>query len=235
MATGVPRSRKDPAVRRQEILDAVIALGADQGLDKIKVRDVADHVGVAPGLIHHYFPSMDELLAESFGQWADASLEQLRGLHDEVPPRVALALLVADVSPRQRLWNDALSTATRHAQLRERARQLSEEYLAQVEAMIQAGIDERAFTCAIPRDTAWRIILMLDGLVAMVHILELIKLPEVATLVGPVVENELGLEPRSFTELVQAVLAAEIPDLAQRRSERDPRQPRGHGRSGATG
>jgi AcrR family transcriptional regulator len=222
VTTVASRSRKDPAVRRQEILDAVIALGTDQGLDKIKVRDVADHVGVAPGLIHHYFPSMDELLAESFGQWADASLEQLRGLHDEVPPRVALALLVADVSPRQRLWNDALSTATRHTQLRQRARQLSEDYLAQVQAMIQAGIDEGAFTCATPRDSAWRIILLLDGLVAMVHILDLIQLTEVPTLVGPVVENELGLEPTTFTELVQAVVAAEIPDLAQRRSAKQP-------------
>jgi AcrR family transcriptional regulator len=217
--TVATRSRKDPAVRRQEILDAVIALGTDQGLDKIKVRDVADHVGVAPGLIHHYFPSTDELLAESFGQWADATLEQLNGLHEEVPPRVALALLVADVTPRQRLWNDALTTSTRHDRLRQRARDLSEAYLAQVEAMIQAGIDDGTFTCAAPRESAWRIILMLDGLVAMVHILNVIRLPEVATLVGPVVEHELGLEPRSFTELVQAVLAAEIPGLAQRRAD----------------
>lgn len=225
MATAAPRSRKDPAVRRQEILDAVIELGTVQGLDRIKVRDVADHVGVAPGLIHHYFPSMDELLAESFGQWADASLEQLDGLHDEVPPRVALALLVADVSPRQRLWNDALSTSTRHDRLRHRARELSEAYLAQVEAMIQAGVDDGTFTCEVPRESAWRIILMLDGLVAMVHILHVIALPEVATLVGPVVERELGLEPRSFTELVQAVLAAEIPGMAHRRA--DPAEQRG--------
>lgn len=206
MATG--RTRKPPEVRRREILDAVIAIGADRGLDAVSVRDVAAHCGVAPGLIHHYFPSFDELLAESFGTWADASLKELQRLSESASPRMALALTVANVSPDQRIWNDALSTASRYQQLRARARSLSEDYLAHVEGLIRAGIEKEQFVCPDPHLSAWRIILVLDGMVAMVHILDLIHRDQLATIAGPVVERELDLEPGTFTELVQAVLTS---------------------------
>lgn len=218
MAPTTSHSRKSPAVRRQEILDAVVALASAKGLDGVRTRDVAEQVGVAPGLIHHYFPSMDDLLAESFGQWADALLAQLQRIPDELPARTSLALLVAEMAPEQRLWTDALTTASRFDLLRERARELSVAYLDHVAAIIQAGIDEGTFTCANPRESAWRLILTLDGLVAMVHTLGLIEPAEVPFLVGPVVENDLGLQPGSFTELVQAVAAAgaEMPSILRR-------------------
>ncbi|MFC5179486.1 TetR/AcrR family transcriptional regulator [Nocardioides taihuensis] len=203
------RKRKSPEVRRREILDAVIAIGSDSGLDAVSVRDVAERCGVAPGLIHHYFPSMDELLAESFGSWADSSLRQLQEISAGASPRVALALTVANLSPDQRIWHDALSTASRYSQLRARARSLSEDYLAHVEGLVRAGVEVGQFACPDPRESAWRIILVLDGMVAMMHILDLIGRDELATIVGPVVENELDLARGSFTELVQAVLASD--------------------------
>ncbi|MCW2756431.1 MAG: hypothetical protein JWO46_177 [Nocardioidaceae bacterium] len=208
------RSRKPPEVRRQEILDAVVAIAADHGLDAISARDVAERAGVAPGLIHHYFPSMDELLAESFGKWADGQLEHLQRVADDVPPRVSLALTVAHLSPEQRIWNDALSTATRFSELRHRARRLSEAYLAHVQGTIEAGVADGTFVCASPRDSAWRIILILDGMVAMVHILDLIQAREIAAIISPVVEHDLGLEPGSFADLVLAVMARETPGWA---------------------
>jgi AcrR family transcriptional regulator len=206
------RTRKPPEVRRREILDAAIAIGAERGLDRINVREVADRCGVAPGLIHHYFPSVDELLAESFGSWADSSLKVLQELSGSKSPRMALALTVANLSPDQRIWHDALSSASRHTQLRDRARSLSEDYLAHVEGLIRAGVEMKQFTAPDPQASAWRIILVLDGMVAMMHILDMIPPDQLATIVGPVVERELELAPGSFTELVQAVLnAGDVP------------------------
>ena len=201
------RQRKSPEVRRQEILDAAVSLGAERGLESVSIRDVAKRAAVAPGLIHHYFPSLDALLTESFGSWADAILRQLRQQSDGVSPRMALALAVANLYPEQRIWNDALSTASRFAQLRDKARELSVEYLDHVESLIRAGVDDGAFVCDDPTRAAWRIILILDGLVAMVHILEIIKPEETALIVGPVIEGQLKLERGTFTELVQAVTA----------------------------
>ena len=37
-----------------------------KGLAATTVRDVAEELGVSPGLVHHYFDSMDDLLATAF-------------------------------------------------------------------------------------------------------------------------------------------------------------------------
>lgn len=199
--------RKPPEVRRQEIIEAAAAIGAERGLESVTVRDVAARASVAPGLIHHYFPSLDALLTESFGSWADGVLGQLRQNAEGMSPKVALALTVTHLYPEQRIWIDALTTAARFSQLRERARELSVDYLDHTVATIQAGVDLGMFTCDDPTHAAWRIILLLDGMVAMVHILELIEPEQVPLIVGPVVEDQLGLERGSFTELVQALSA----------------------------
>lgn len=201
-----PRKRKSPEVRRLEILDAAIAIGAERGLDAISTRDIAARIDVAPGLIHHYFPSLDGLLAESFGRWADTSLRELQDLSRDVSPRMALAFTVARLTPDQRIWHDALSSAWRYTELRARAKSLSEDYLSHVEGLIRTGVAEGQFVCADPRLSAWRIILILDGAVAMVHILELIDWQELSRIVGPVVERELALPSETFTELIEAAL-----------------------------
>lgn len=205
------RTRKAPEIRRQEILDALIAVASTRGLDCITVRDVAQSANVTPGLIHHYFPSMDELLATAFGEWADRSLRRTREEADGVSPRMGLALLVADNHPEQRLWHDAMTTASRFALLKKRAVDLSVSYRDHMESLIRAGIADGSFTCDHPQSTAWRIILMLDGLVPIVHVLGLIAKQEIPHIVGPVVESELGLESGSFTDLTLAVMRNSTP------------------------
>ena len=202
------RRRKAPEVRRREILDAATALGIERGLESVSVRDVAERASVAPGLIHHYFPSLDALVTESFGSWADESLTFLRQQTRGVPPRTGLALIVANLTPDQRIWNDALTTSSRFSQLNQRARELSIDYLTHVESLIRAGIADGAFRCDDPTLAAWRLILMLDGLVAMVHIIKIIEPGQIPIIVGPVVEDQLQLERGSFTELVQAVMSS---------------------------
>lgn len=199
------RQRKTPEARRRQIQEAVIRVGTESGMDGITVRDVAEAAGVAPGLIHHYFPSTDDLLAESFGAWADASLRQLTDLPEGVPPTVALALVVANLTPDQRLWHDALSSASRYDKLRERALELSVNYQGHVESVIRAGVEDGSFTCADPESSTWRIILILDGLVPMVHILGLIDRERIPELVGAVVEQELSLAPGSFAAVVKVL------------------------------
>ena len=119
---------------------------------------------------------------------------------------MALAFTVARLTPDQRIWNDALSSSSRFTELRARAKSLSEDYLRHVESLIRSGVAEGQFQCADPHLSAWRIILILDGAVAMVHILELIDWQELSRIVGPVIERELSLTPDTFTELIEAAL-----------------------------
>jgi AcrR family transcriptional regulator len=144
------RQRKTPEERRQEILDATVETAIRLGLDAVTARDVARAAGVVPGLIHHYFASVDELLAEAFGSWADRVLDDVRRLPPELPAPVRIAALVSNLTPEQRFWHDALSAAVRHRELRKRARRLSIAYLDHVEAVIRDGISEGSIVCADP-------------------------------------------------------------------------------------
>lgn len=197
-----PKRRKPPGVRRQEILQAIIAVGSERGLDTITARDVAAQAGVTPGLIHHYFPSMDALIAEAFGEWADGRLAAVAAQEGTASPLEALALLVVNVGPEQRLWYDALIASSRFELLRHRAKQLSESYHADVTGLIRAGVEAGLFHCSEPEAAAWRIILMLDGLVPMVYIMQLIEPQQIPGIAGPFIERELGLAERSLTPLI---------------------------------
>lgn len=57
------RDRKSPEVRRQEILDAAAALFVARGIDGVSIADIAEHAGIAKGLMYHYFTSKDDLVA----------------------------------------------------------------------------------------------------------------------------------------------------------------------------
>ena len=55
-----------PQQRRAAILDAAIAEIAERGFARTTSRHVAARAGVTHGLLHHYFPDHDTLLAAAF-------------------------------------------------------------------------------------------------------------------------------------------------------------------------
>ena len=48
--------------RRNQLVDAALRLFAEKGFDKTTIKDLSEAVGVAQGLIYHYFGSKEELL-----------------------------------------------------------------------------------------------------------------------------------------------------------------------------
>ncbi|MFJ7206542.1 TetR/AcrR family transcriptional regulator [Streptomyces sp. NPDC098789] len=71
------RIRKSPEARRAEIVDAATAVALTEGLECVTLRRIADELAVRPGLISHYFPSVEDLVAEAFGNAAGAELDAL--------------------------------------------------------------------------------------------------------------------------------------------------------------
>ncbi|MFJ3725875.1 TetR/AcrR family transcriptional regulator [Streptomyces sp. NPDC090045] len=71
------RIRKSPEARRAEIVDTAAAVALAEGLECLTLRRIADELDVRPGLISHYFPSVEDLVAEAFGTAAGAELEVL--------------------------------------------------------------------------------------------------------------------------------------------------------------
>jgi AcrR family transcriptional regulator len=49
--------------RRNQLIDTALTLFAEHGIEATRVSDIAQRAGVAQGLLYHYFPSKDALLA----------------------------------------------------------------------------------------------------------------------------------------------------------------------------
>lgn len=60
------RQRKKSEIRKQQILDAAIAVFAEKGFHSSRVSDIARRAGVAYGLVYHYFDNKEEILRTIF-------------------------------------------------------------------------------------------------------------------------------------------------------------------------
>lgn len=56
-----PQERLDPAVRREQILDAAIALSKTRGYTNITREAVTQAAGVSPRLLNYYYKTMNQL------------------------------------------------------------------------------------------------------------------------------------------------------------------------------
>jgi AcrR family transcriptional regulator len=85
------------AARRQRVLDAAMALGAEGGYDAVQMRAVAERAEVALGTIYRYFSSKDHLLAATMIDWsADLEAE----LKERPPQGATTATRTVDVVRR---------------------------------------------------------------------------------------------------------------------------------------
>jgi AcrR family transcriptional regulator len=80
------RRAQQAAATRQRILDAALDLFAQDDPARVTTRQVAAAAGVAEGLVFHYFPTRENLLAAALAG-RDALLERMTGRLDEVRPR----------------------------------------------------------------------------------------------------------------------------------------------------
>ncbi|UWZ81966.1 TetR/AcrR family transcriptional regulator [Occallatibacter riparius] len=88
-----PESAGPEPSRREEILEAMLDLVVEQGL-QAPMSALAKRSRASPGVIYHYFPSKDELIRAIY-QRVRASKRDilLEGVRAEMPPREALLLV----------------------------------------------------------------------------------------------------------------------------------------------
>lgn len=79
-----------PEERREAIVDAALAVAVRKGLGATTVRDVSAEMGTSSGLIHHYFDSMDDVLATAFDR---AAGQDLAAVEDAMENEVSASTL----------------------------------------------------------------------------------------------------------------------------------------------
>ncbi len=192
--------RMTPDQRREAIVAATLVVAVRKGLASTTVRDVAAEMGTSSGLIHHYFDSMDEVLAAAFERVAAHDLGlSARAMAEAASPVEALRVFFRTYTPADKdwafqLWLDAWAEAARRPAVQETTRRLNLEWQGLLERTIVAGVAAGAFLCPDPGAAAWRILSLLDGLALQVvaHGTTISREEVVAWATGAT-EGELGL------------------------------------------
>jgi len=82
-------------VNRAKLIEAAYEVLATQGYEATTIKAVAQAAGVAPGLIHYYFASKEELLAAVLEDAATRYADEMRQLRDTLPHESALTAAIA--------------------------------------------------------------------------------------------------------------------------------------------
>lgn len=201
MTSPTPRARKRPEERRAEILQEASHIALEQGLERVTLRAVADQLGVRPGLISHYFPAAEDLVAAAFELAITGERDRL--FSTSGGPTVRLARLVRRITTGEadelaRLWlnarhlgrfSDVLaqSLATQESIDREHMRALIEDGVAAGEFHT-----DDAFAACV------RVFVAIDGFSVYVNAVDSFEVPAYTTFVSDVCEWTLGLAPGSL-------------------------------------
>jgi AcrR family transcriptional regulator len=163
-----------PEDRRSAIIEAALIVARRKGLAAVTVRDVAHEMGTSSGLIHHYFETMDDVLAAAFERVAGEELAETETILAAAGSPVAvLAGFLDSYAPvgedwSFQLWLDAWAEAARRPALRQASSRLNLRWAGLLEKAIADGVDAGTFRCADPTGAAWRILSVVDGLALQV-------------------------------------------------------------------
>ncbi|MEW2294594.1 TetR family transcriptional regulator C-terminal domain-containing protein [Streptomyces sp. NPDC006743] len=193
------RIRKDPATRRAEIVDAAAAIALTEGLECITLRRIGEELDVRPGLISHYFPSADDLVAEAFGSAATGELDSLipperpEGTPTEHLARF-LARTVGDAyDAMSRLWINARHLSRYRPVLRDRVDEQEAAWRGRLGDVIRDGVAAGEFRTDDVPVAAVQILVVLDGLGAHANSGVSKRRPEVSGMAVATAERALGL------------------------------------------
>jgi AcrR family transcriptional regulator len=195
-------ARRNPATeRRSEIVRAASVLALAEGLESLTLRRVADVLGVVPGLVNHYFRSVEDLVAEAFAAAAHGELSTLFDEVDEAETpldrmRALIALLMSDERDDiSLLWIDAWNASRRSPALHAEVSRLMLVWQERVADLISAGVADGVFRAADPAAAAIRIMAVSDAFSLQAAVRSPVDYIVVRQMVIDGAERELDLRP----------------------------------------
>jgi AcrR family transcriptional regulator len=154
---GRPRNEAQREAQRERILVAAEALLVSHGVERSRLRDVAEAAGVSVGTVQHYFDTRDRLIAELFDWSAE---RRLRAWTEALPAdgdpwsRVVALLLASLPEPalwRSRIWIEFCAMA-RDDELRAKLDRFYDAWRPPFRQAIDEGIAAGVFNPAAPVD-----------------------------------------------------------------------------------
>lgn len=180
--------------RRQAILQATLALVATKGFAGVTLRDVAAAVGVAHGLIRHYFGTRDELVAAAFDAAVTAELARDEEHAERSEPLEVLADWLVNI-PREHylVWIDAWSEAPRNRALATALRRHHRDCERRLSRIIERLAADGSAHSESPADDARALTALGDGVAVQLHVLGTVSRRAADAVVLGGAEQRLGI------------------------------------------
>src|SRR5690625_4547026 len=139
------RQRLRPEQRRHEILSTAARIALEDGLERITLRGVAERLGVRPGLIGHYFPNSETLVAQAFEMAMEIERGYLFPVNQSANPLRVLRAYVVRAESRRAVPSARLRLNARHlsrysAVLREALCRQENKDIQIIEGLIEAAL-----------------------------------------------------------------------------------------------
>jgi AcrR family transcriptional regulator len=120
---------------RAQIVEATEQLMIEQGYAAVTSRGVAAAVGINPGLVHYYFPTLDDLFVAVFRRGAEKNVERMAVALASPQPLLALWRLCSEPIGGV-LFAELMAAANHRDALREDVTKLADQARRmQIEAM----------------------------------------------------------------------------------------------------
>lgn len=203
MPTTPPRRRRSPAEREAEIADAAVVVARAEGLAGVTLRGVAATVGVAPSLVAHYRPAMEDLVGDTFRTIASAEVDEVRRIVRREPDATTrLRVLLACIADPARddvaaLWADAWSLGRTNTVLAAAARDVMDDWQALSTEIVRDGVRAGLMRTDDP-DAVGRLLFALVDATNGYALVDYLDRPTREGLVRATMARAVGLEPAAL-------------------------------------
>jgi len=160
--------------RRNQILEAAMAVFARQGFDQARMDDIAQEAGLSKGALYLYYKSKDAIIAAILQFFFSRAMKKLQGfLESEEPPSAREQLLrLNQYYIAEMKWMVSLlplsfefyAVAARQKTVRQFLKQYFKDYREVLAALVQRGIDRGEFRPLQAERVAIAITALYEGL-----------------------------------------------------------------------
>jgi AcrR family transcriptional regulator len=162
-----------PDTRREQLLDAALAVIAERGFPDTRIADVAARAGTSPALVIYYFKTRDQLLTEAIrlseDRWYAEGTQRIAALPtaarrlEELVAMSCLPEVEGDDAISWSVWLDLWAQSVRHPEVAAVRLEFDEHWRRTIADVVADGQQAGEFAAVDPDDFAVSVSAMLDG------------------------------------------------------------------------
>ncbi|MGA6947210.1 MAG: TetR family transcriptional regulator C-terminal domain-containing protein [Solirubrobacterales bacterium] len=193
---------------RERILRAATELIASDGIDEVRIARVANRARASTALVHHYFSTREELLAQALLQSFELAADErfVAGPAAAGSASEGLAIAIDECLPTPGegerewiLWVELWLRAAREPELRPVAGRMYESYREWVARVIRRGVENGEFSVVDPDEVADLAMALFDGLGVRALIRDpAMSLERARRIAAERLAAELGIDPEAL-------------------------------------